>query len=124
MTGGRVVAWGPLHNLDPLRTAGGFDHGSVSVDGHVVRYLNEYMTVDLDGERIATYPDVIATLSLEDGRPVSIAEMTEGRDVALFVVDRSLLPLSSSTRDRFALEEVERIMGVTLIGYGPAESSS
>jgi hypothetical protein len=124
VTGGRVVARGPLHHLDPLRTAGGFDHGSVSVDGHVVRYLNEYMTVDLDGERIATYPDVIATLSLEDGRPVSIADMTEGGDVALFVVDRSLLPLSSSTRDRFALEEVERIMGVALIGYGPAESSS
>ena len=86
------------------------------------RYLNEYMTIDSDQERVATYPDVIATLSLEDGRPVSIADMTEGREVALFAIDRSLLPLSSSTCDRFALEEVERIMGVELVGHGPAET--
>jgi hypothetical protein len=80
------------------------------------------MTIDSDQERVATYPDVIATLSLEDGRPVSIADMTEGREVALFAIDRSLLPLSSSTCDRFALEEVERIMGVELVGHGPAET--
>jgi hypothetical protein len=123
-TGGRVVARGPVRQVEPLRTAGGFDHGALSIDGHLVRYLNEYMTVEIDGDRIATYPDVIATLSFEDGRPVSIAEMTEGREVALFVVDQSLLPLSASTRDRFALEEVERIMGVDLIGYGPAKTES
>jgi hypothetical protein len=96
----------------------------LSVGGHVVRYLNEYMTVDVDGQRVATYPDVIATLSLDDGRPVSIAEMTEGREVGVFVVDQSLLPLSSSTRDRFALEEVEKIMGVALIGDATAEAPS
>ena len=123
-TGGRVVARGPVHEVDPLRTAGGFDHGSVSVGGHLVRYLNEYMTIEVDGTRLATYPDVIATLSLEDGRPVSIAEMTEGREVALFAVDQSLVPLSSSTRDRFALEEVEKIMGIALVGHGPAEAPS
>ncbi len=121
-TGGRVIAHGPVRVVDPLRTEGGFDHGSFSIDGHVVRYLNEYMTIDSDQERVATYPDVIATLSLEDGRPVSIADMTEGREVALFAIDRSLLPLSSSTCDRFALEEVERIMGVELVGHGPAET--
>jgi hypothetical protein len=48
--------------------------------------------------------------------------MKEGREVALFVVDRSLLPLSSSTRDTFALEEVEQIMGVDLVRYGPAKT--
>jgi hypothetical protein len=123
VTGGRVIARGPVAQVDPLRTAGGFDHGSFSIGGHVVRYLNEYMTIDLDGERVSTYPDVIATLSLEDGRPVSIAEMTEGREVALFVVDQSLVPLSSSTRDSFALEEVEKIMGVALVGYGSPETT-
>jgi DUF917 family protein len=121
-TGGRILASGPVSEVDPLRTAGGFDHGSFAIDGHIVRYLNEYMTVDIDGERASTYPDVIATLSLDDGRPVSIAEMKEGREVALFVIDRSLLPLSSSTRDSFALKEVEQIMGVDLVAYGLAET--
>jgi DUF917 family protein len=122
-TGGRVVARGPVKQVDPLRTEGGFDHGSYSIDGHLVRYLNEYMTVDIDGERVSTYPDVIATLSLDDGRPVSIADMTTGREVALFVIDQTLLPLSTSTRDRFALEEVEQIMGVDLVGYGSTQPS-
>jgi len=123
-TGGRIVAQGPVREVDPLRTEGGFDHGAISIDGHVVRYLNEYMTVDVDGQRLSTYPDVIATLSLDDGRPVSIAAMSPGREVALFVVDQSLLPLSSSTRDRFALEEVEQIMDVSLVCQGPAKTES
>jgi DUF917 family protein len=114
-TGGKIVGRGRVRSVDPLRSAGGFDHGAFHVDGCIMRFLNEYMTVDRERERVASYPDVIATLSLEDGRPVSIAEMSEGREVALFVVDRSSLPLSSSTRDRYALEEVERIMGVELV---------
>lgn len=120
-TAGQIVARGPVRSVDPLRTAGGFDHGALAVDRCVVRFLNEYMTVERDGGRVATYPDVIATLSLEDGRPVSIAEMTEGREVALLTVDRSKLPLSSSTRDRYALEEVEEIMGVELVRYGAVD---
>jgi len=114
-TGGTVLARGPVRVVDPLRTAGGFDHGSFEVDGHLVRFLNEYMTVDRDADRLATYPDVITTLSLSSGRPVSIAEMSEGVAVALFAIDRSRLPLSSGTRDRLALAEVERIMGVELL---------
>jgi DUF917 family protein len=117
-TGGKVLARGPVRTIEPLRTEGGFDHGSYEIGGHVIRYLNEYMTVDRDGERVSTYPDVITTLSVASGRPVSIAQMTEGEELALFVVDRSRIPLSSSTRDRYALEEVEKIMDVELVRYG------
>jgi hypothetical protein len=117
-TGGTVLARGPVRIVE-LRTAGGFDHGSFEVDGHLVRFLNEYMTVDRGAERLATYPDVMTTLSLTSGRPVSIAEMIEGEELALFVIDRSRLPLSSGTRDRLALAEVEKIMGVKLLD--PAE---
>jgi DUF917 family protein len=117
-TGGRIVARGRAQSVTPLRTAGGFDHGAIGVEGCVIRFLNEYMTVDRGGDRLSTYPDVIATLSLEDGLPVSIADMGEDREVALLVVDRSLLPLSSSTRDRYALEEVEAIMGIDIVAAG------
>jgi len=123
-TGGRIVARGRAQPVDPLRTAGGFDHGAIGVEGCVARFLNEYMTVDRDGERLATYPDVIATLSVEDGRPVSIATLADGQEVALLVVDRSRIPLSSSTRDRYALEEVEAIMGVDIVSFGPGAGLS
>lgn len=118
-TGGRVVGRGVVTSVEPLRTEGGFDRGAFEIGGHVVRFLNEYMTVDEGPRRIATYPDVIATLSLDDGRPVSIAQMKPGQEVALFVVDRERVPLSTSTRDRFALEEVEQIMGVELVRHLP-----
>ena len=50
--------------------------------------------------------------------------MTAGREVAIFVVDQSQLPLSSSTRDRFVLEEVEKIMGISLVGQGASGAPS
>jgi DUF917 family protein len=123
-TGGRVVARGAVSSVEPLRTAGGFDHGAFRIDGCVARFLNEYMTVECDGVRLATYPDVVATLSIDTGRPVSIAEMSDGREVALFVVDQRMLPLSSSTHDEMALREVEQIMGVELVSYGRQEGAT
>src|SRR6202521_758941 len=114
-TGGIIIAEGPGRSTSPRRTEGGFDHGAFTVDGVALRYLNEYMTVDRGAERIATYPDVITTLSLKTGRPASIAEIAEGDQVAVLHVHRQKLPLSSSTRDRIALAEVEQIMGVELI---------
>ncbi len=116
-TGGRIAARGPVRQVDPLRTSGGFDHGAIGAGGCELHFLNEYMTVDRDGERVATYPDVIATLSADTGRPVAIAEMAEGSEVVVLVVGQSGLPLSTSTRDRLALEEVEQIMGVELVRY-------
>ena len=120
-TGGTIIAEGPVRITSPRRMEGGFDHGAFTVDGVALRYLNEYMTVDRGAERVATYPDVITTLSLKSGRPASIAEIAEGDQVAVFHVHRQRLPLSSSTRDRIALAEVEQIMGVELIRPVEAE---
>ncbi len=114
-TGGTILAAGPARITSPMRTAGGFDHGAFEVEGLTLRYLNEYMTVDRGEERLATYPDVITTLSLDTGRPVTISAVREGDPIAVFHVHRKLLPLSSSTTDRTALAEVEGIMGVELI---------
>jgi uncharacterized protein len=73
------------------------------------------MTVDRGAERVATYPDVITTLSVKTGRPITISEVEEGETLVVFHVHRRHLPLSSSTRDRIALAEVEQIMNVDLI---------
>jgi DUF917 family protein len=114
-TGGTILAEGRARITTPMRTHGGFDHGSFSVGGFELRYLNEYMTVDRGDVRVATYPDVITTLSVKTGRPATISEIKEGDELAVFHVHRDHIPLSSSTHDRIALEEVEQIMGVELI---------
>lgn len=113
-TGGTILASGPAHITSPMRTQGGFDHGAFEVGGLTLRYLNEYMTVDRGDQRVATYPDVITTLSMKTGRPATISEVREGDELAVFHVDSEHIPLSSSTRDRTALAEVEQIMGVKL----------
>jgi uncharacterized protein len=113
-TGGSILATGAARITSPMRTEGGFDHGALEVDGLSLRYLNEYMTVDRGKQRVATYPDVITTLSAKTGRPATISAIREGDPLAVFHVDRKLIPLSSSTRDRVALAEVEKIMGVAL----------
>ncbi|HEV2033600.1 MAG TPA: DUF917 family protein [Candidatus Dormibacteraeota bacterium] len=123
-TGGTIIAEGPVRITSPRRTEGGFDHGAFTVDGVALRYLNEYMTVDRGAQRVATYPDVITTLSMRSGRPASIAEIAEGDEVGVFHVHRKRLPLSSSTRDRIALAEVEQIMGVELIRPVEADAGS
>jgi uncharacterized protein len=114
-TGGSILASGPAQITAPFRTEGGFDHGAFKVNGLSLKYLNEYMTVDKGAKRLATYPDVITTLSLKTGRPATISEIKDGDEIAVFHVHRDKLPLSSSTRDRVALAEVEEIMGVDLI---------
>jgi len=114
-TGGTIIAEGPARITRPMRTQGGFDHGAFTVDGLELRYLNEYMTADRGEARVATYPDVITTMSMKTGRPVTISEIRDGDRLAVFHVHRRHLPLSSSTRDRIALAEVEEIMGVELI---------
>src|ERR1700681_2398011 len=96
-TSGTIIAEGPVRITSPRRTEGGFDHGAFDVDGVALRYLNEYMTVDRGDRRVATYPDVITTLSMKTGRPASIAEISEGDELAVFHVHRRHLPLSSST---------------------------
>jgi DUF917 family protein len=114
-TGATILAEGPARITNPMRTHGGFDHGSFDVGPLTLRYLNEYMTVDRGDSRVATYPDVITTMSLASGRPATISEVKDGDELAVFHVHRERLPLSSSTRDRTALAEVEQIMGVELI---------
>jgi len=114
-TKGTILAKGPARISTPMRTEGGFDHGAFEVGGLTLRYLNEYMTVDRGQERVATYPDVITTLSTKTGRPATISEVRDGDSIAVFHVHRKHLPLSSSTTDKVALAEVEQIMGVELI---------
>lgn len=116
-TKGSLLAQGEVKIPTPVRTSGGFDHGVFEVGNAKLSFLNEYMAADVDGERVATYPDVITTLSLLDGRPVSIADMRSAMPVAVVVVNRKEFHVSSSASDLLALQEVQDIMNVDLVSY-------
>ncbi|GAB2563510.1 DUF917 family protein [Leucobacter ruminantium] len=116
--GGTLLDRGPLRIERGLETFGGWDRGTFRVGDHSIAYLNEYMTVDRAGERVATYPDTIVLVDVEAGEGVAVKDVGEGgRDTALIVVPASRLPVSSSAIDRTGLAECEQIMGVEFLGH-------
>lgn len=86
---------------------------------HVVRYLNEYLTVeDAAGNRVATYPDTIALIDRATGEGFAVKDAGRGgQDVALLVSPAGRLPVSSSSIDRVGLAECEQILGVEFLSY-------
>jgi hypothetical protein len=119
--GGTIVAQGPARFTAPLRTEGGFDHGTLGVADVTVPFLNEFMAVDGAGQRLASYPDTIALLSLDTGLPMAVKDLGsgdhDGVPVAVVVAAADGLPRSASARDELALREVEQIMGIELVRY-------
>ena len=114
--GGRVLQTGAVGGKE-LRTEGGFDIGRLRVGELELGFVNEYMTVEAGGERLATFPDVITTLSAADGRPISIADIRDGDEVALLCVDRSRVPLGAGVREPSVYPEVEALLGKPLAPY-------
>jgi DUF917 family protein len=116
---GRVLAEGPVSSRE-LRTVHAFDIGTIVVDGIELGFVNEYMTADADGERLATFPDVLATLSTTTGRIVSIADIREGDEVAVLHVPKANVPLGDGVREPSVYPEVEAMLGKPLAEFALA----
>ena len=121
--GGEVVAEGVIESVD-LETKGGFDVGRVTVAAKSGRFdlpfWNEYMALDRDGERLATFPDLIATVDAGSGNPLPTAAVRQGRTVAILRVSREKLILGAGMRDPELLREIEKILEIGIlkhIGY-------
>jgi uncharacterized protein len=101
-----------------------FDIGTIAIRGGsrdlVLHVMNEYMAVsDGEGVRLATFPDVIATLGV-DGRPVSVGQIREGDELAVLHIDKSRVPLSSSVKDAAVYPVVEAALGIPIARYALA----
>jgi len=115
--GGRIACQGQVTELR-LETAGGYDIGFVKTEGDQrceLTFWNEFMTLELNAQREATFPDLITLLSLESGLPISSAEIRRGDRVAVLVVPRDHLILGEGVRLPEALREAEEAIGKALI---------
>lgn len=111
--GGSIVARGRVESLR-LETIGAYDVGGFRLsDGAELTFVNEYMTVERDGERVATFPDVITTLSPVTGLPLSIANLRDRRETEALVlaVDKSKVPLGAGVKEPSVYPEVEAMLG-------------
>jgi hypothetical protein len=118
--GGEVAVSGVVkENTSELR--GAYDVGRILVDGGSgiadLAICNEYMALDIDGERLATFPDLIVTLSEDDGMPTSAALTKPGDRIAVVVVDRTKIPLGAGVFDPNAYPGVERLLEKDLASY-------
>ena len=100
---------------------GGFDLGQMVVRGTqgeaVLGVYNEFMTADLDGKRVATFPDMVGTLDPSTGEVVSISESKPGSRVAVIVAHRSKFPVGKGALDPAVFPEVEKAMGCDMQSY-------
>jgi DUF917 family protein len=122
-TGGTILAEGKITEKSVVYTKEAFDIGTVTIGkgkkSRTLHIMNEYMAVDdRDGERLATFPDVITTLS-EDGEPLSVGQLAVGLRVLVLHVPHTRIPLSAGVLDRSVYPPVERAMGIDIQSYLP-----
>jgi uncharacterized protein len=117
--GGRILARG-IVRAKTLRTENAFDIGTVAVGELELGFVNEYLTAEAGGERLATFPDVLATLSPATGRIISIAHLREGDEVAVLHVPKANVPLGDGVREPSVYPEVEAMLGKPLAEYALA----
>ena len=117
--GGRILATGAVRSRT-LRTDNAFDIGAVGVGELELGFVNEYLTADSGSQRLATFPDVLTTLSLATGRIISIAHLREGDEVAVLHVPKANVPLGDGVREPSVYPEVEAMLGKPLAEYALA----
>lgn len=124
--GGRELGRGRLVRHS-LQRRGNWAVGRLVVDSGAapleVDVCNEYMLVERGGERLATFPDLIVTLSPHDGMPSAAAGMAVGDEVIVVVVPRDNIALGAGVRDRSVYAEVEELLGKDLVSYALAPGS-
>jgi hypothetical protein len=95
------------------------DVGSFRVGEVELGYVNEYLTADAGGERLA-FPDALTTLSLAVGRPGAIKDLADGGEVVVLHADKSRIPLGNGVHDASVFPEVEAMLGKPLAAHALA----
>lgn len=117
--GGKVIACGRVEEVK-LTTEGGFDRGTVLIgaEGRKIElaFWNEYMTLEEEGRRLATFPDLIANLNSQ-GTPLSSSEIKAGDEVYILYVPKENLLLGAGLKDLALYRQVEEAIGRPVLKY-------
>lgn len=115
--GGTVAVSGMVGNVS-LKTSGGFDAGVLSVGDLELAFWNEFMTLETrGGQRLATFPDLIALIDLSTSEPLTTAAVRRGQEVAVLVVSQDRLILGAGMRDPALLAPAEKVVGKDMVRY-------
>jgi DUF917 family protein len=78
--------------------------------------MNEYMTLELAGRRLATFPDLMTTFD-EEGSPVTSAGLKEGDTVYLANVPKERIKVGDGNRYPEIYELVEKALGKPMVKH-------
>lgn len=112
---GEIITCARVSELS-LTTQGGFDTGHVRIGDYETTFWNEFMTLEKNGERLGTFPDLIMTLSKE-GLPVTTAELHRDQDVFLIHVPAESLILGEGMRCMDLMQTIEPVVGKAIVDY-------
>lgn len=102
-----------------VRLRGAYDVGCVVVadGGHVAELgvVNEFLTLDVDGIRMSSFPDLIVLLSQKDGMPIGITALKRGDPVIIVTVPHASIPLGAGVWDVQAYRGVEELLDRELV---------
>ena len=118
---GEIIGQGKVARKAVRYTSEAFDIGTIRIGEDdralALHVMNEYLAVEDAGKkRLASYPDVIATLD-PDGVPVSVGEINEGMDLLVLRIAKDVIPLSSSVSDPSVYPVCEKALGINLTNY-------
>ncbi len=118
--GGKNIAKGKINRIN-LKTVGGFDVGIVEVynekESYELIFWNEYMCIEKQGQRIATFPDLIATIDLNTGIPLTTSNIKEGQHVAILHIPKQKLKLGAGMKDPEIFKPIEEATHKEIIKY-------
>ncbi len=118
--GGSVIENCVVEQVE-LEVRGGFDVGFSIIAKNGERYeltfVNEFMTLEKNGSRIATFPDLITLIDKNRARPVLSAELKRGVEAHIIVVDRKKIPIGYGLRCKEVYEPIEKALNKPMTGF-------
>jgi len=111
--GGEIAASGTVREYR-CEQREGLDVGVAVLDdaaGTTLHFVNEYMALDLAGERRAAFPDLITTFD-EAGQPLASADVEVGKRVEVLVAPAENLLLSPTMYMPEVYAPVEALLGI------------
>lgn len=116
----RVLGKGRIQTVE-LKMSGGFDVGTFLLETAQspleITFMNEYMTAQRDGVRLATFPDLIAVIDQKTRQPVCSAQLKNGMDVVVVQVPRSNLILGRGMKLPELFLPCEAAIGKPMLSY-------
>jgi len=103
-----------------LEARGGFDLGFITLsDGKnewELGYVNEYMTLEKAGKRLATFPDLMTVFD-EKGEPTTSASLKEGQTVYLVYVPKEKTLVGDGNRYPEIYKPIEDALGKPMVKH-------